>query len=90
MLQSVEKDRHADITATGNPIQACFTTYLDSHVVMLDTLVLAELLLASLDGDILQEVCIAFGLRALKAQLAEERHHLSIHTSMLSCLCTSL
>ena len=48
---------------------------------MLDALILAELLLAFLDGHILQEICIAFGLRTLKAELAEEGHHLRAQPS---------
>lgn len=50
--------------------------YRDSHILALAALILAELLLTFLDGHVLQEVCIIFVFRALKAKLAKERHHL--------------
>lgn len=56
--------------------------YRDSHVLMLAALILTELLLAFLDGHILEEVCIIFALRALEAQLAEKGHHLSAQASL--------
>ena len=51
--------------------------YRDSHVFMLAALVVTKLLLTFLNSHILQEVCVIFALRALKAQLIEEGHHLS-------------
>ena len=58
--------------------------YRDCHELMLAFLVLTELLLTFLDSHILQEVCIVFALRAVKAQLTEEGHHLSAQASLQS------
>ena len=48
---------------------------------MLAALVLPEPALPCLDGHILQKVCISLCLRAPKAQLVKEGHHL--HTQVL-------
>ena len=58
--------------------------YPNSHVAVLGSLVLAELLLALLDSHILQEVCIPLGFWAFKAQLVEEGHHLNIASAVYS------
>lgn len=50
--------------------------YRGCHVLMLPTLIPPEHLLAFLNSHVLQEVCVAFALRTLKAKLAEEGHHL--------------
>ncbi len=49
---------------------------------MLPTLTLPEHLLPLLNSHVLQEVCVAFALRTLKAKLAEEGHHLRAQPSL--------